>query len=168
MIVFYKAGPEDAPLLSETRRKAWNVTYRGIYEDALIDNFDYALHRRNDEKRIAEQEVYLMMDGEHCAGYFYYGAFPGEPYKDFALCLNALYILPPYQGMGLGGRVFSLMREVCRQRGLDKFFCGCNIHNTKAQGFYRKMGGVVGKIDGGHKRRAEDQMYFEFYLGEEK
>lgn len=36
MIVFYKAGPEDAPLLSETRRKAWNVTYRGIYEDARL------------------------------------------------------------------------------------------------------------------------------------
>ena len=53
-------------------------------------------------------------------------------------------------------------------RGLDKFFCGCNIHNTKAQGFYRRMGGVVGRVDGGHERKAEDQMYFEFYQGETK
>ena len=168
MIVFRKAAPEDVPLLSETRRKAWDATYRGIYEDERIDCFDYAMHWRNDEKRIAEQEVYLMTDGGECVGYFYYGAFPGKPYKDFSLCLNALYILPPYQGMGLGARVFSQMREACRQRGLDKFFCGCNVHNTKAQGFYRKMGGIVGKIDAGHERKAEDQMYFEFYLGEEK
>lgn len=166
MIVFRRATEADIPLLSETRRSAWDATYRGIYEDELIDRFDYEGQRRKDAKRIAEQTVFLMMDGECCAGYFYYGVFPNGLYKDFTLCLNSLYILPPYQGRGLGKRVFAWMREVCRVRGLDKFFCGCNIHNPKAQGFYRARGGVVGLIDGGHARKAEDQMYFEFYLGE--
>ena len=168
MIVFHRAAAADIPLLSETRRRAWDATYRGIYEDEKIDHYDYDLHHRNDAKRIAEQTVFLLMDGTNCAGYFYYGAFPGAKYKDFSLCLNALYLLPGYQGQGLGKRVFTWMREICRTRGLDKFFCGCNIHNTKAQGFYRRMGGVVGRVDGGHERKAEDQMYFEFYQGETK
>ncbi len=168
MIVFHRAAAADIPLLSETRRRAWDATYRGIYEDEKIDCYDYDFHHRNDAKRIAEQTVFLLMDGTNCAGYFYYGAFPGTKYKDFSLCLNALYLLPGYQGQGLGKRVFTWMREICRMRGLDKFFCGCNIHNTKAQGFYRRMGGVVGRVDGGHERKAEDQMYFEFYQGETK
>ena len=168
MIVFHRATEKDIPILSETRRRAWDATYRGIYEDAMIDNFDYETHHRKDAVRIAEQSVFLMKDGDNCAGYFYYGAFPAGCYKDFALCLNSLYILPPYQAKHLGTRVFAWMREVCRLRGIDKFFCGCNVHNPKAQGFYRKMGGVVGRIDDGHAQKSEDQMYFEFYLGEEK
>lgn len=168
MITFRRATQADVSLLSETRRRAWDATYRGIYEDEQIDAFDYALHHKKDALRIAQQTVYLMMDGAQCAGYFYYGAFPNGVYKDFELCLNSLYILPPYQGMGLGRRVFAHMREVCRAHGLTKFFCGCNIHNRNAQAFYRKMGGIVGKVDGGHARKAEDQMYFEFYVGETK
>lgn len=30
------------------------------------------------------------------------------------------------------------------------------------------MNKVAGSIDGGHENRAEDQMYFEFYMGEAK
>ena len=33
MIAFRRATEEDVPLLSETRRKAWDATYRGIYDD---------------------------------------------------------------------------------------------------------------------------------------
>ena len=52
--------------------------------------------------------------------------------------------------------------DLCRERGIEKFFCGCNSHNLPAQAFYRAMGGVVGAVHGGHADRAEDQMYFEF------
>ena len=100
MIAFRRATEEDVPLLSETRRKAWDATYRGIYDDEQIDRFDYAMHHQNDLQRIRTQTVYLMLDGADCIGYFYYGAFPGGRYRDFRLCLNALYILPGYQGRG--------------------------------------------------------------------
>lgn len=171
MIQFVSATPEDAQLLSQTRQKVWAATYRGIYDDEKIDRYDFPFHIARDRKRMADPQnrYYLAMDGAHCVGYFYYGPEQnGGQYKDFQLCLNSLYFLPEYKGQGLGSRVFAHMREVCRERGLDKFFCCCNIHNTKAQGFYLKMGGVVGKIDGGHENKAEDQMYFEFYLGENK
>lgn len=102
-----------------------------------------------------------------CAGYFSYGAASHGGYKDFSFCLNSLYLLPPYQHMGLGRRIFAQVRQAARERKLDSFFCGCNVHNLPARRFYEKMGGVVGEIDDGHENLAEDQMYFEFCTGEQ-
>ena len=79
----------------------------------------------------------------------------------------AKYLLPPYQHMGLGRRIFAQVRQAARERKLDSFFCGCNVHNLPARRFYEKMGGVVGEIDDGHENLAEDQMYFEFCTGEQ-
>ena len=167
MIYFKKATYDDLPMLAATRQKVWATTYRGIYPDAMIDNFDTQWHITRDKRRMEDpkQEFFLVMDGENCVGYFYYGT-PHVAYKDFEFCLNSLYFLEDYRGKGLGTKVFEQVRSVCKERGIDKFFNGCNIHNLPAQAFYRKMGGSVGLIDGGHTNKAEDQMYFEYYLGD--
>ena len=163
-VEFRRASPEDARLLAETRRRAWDTTYRGIYPDAMIDEYDLEAHTARDAARIADPSnaVFLAMDGAECVGYFTYGPYTYGRYKDFALCLNSLYFLPGYRRMGLGRRAFAQLTEFCRERGIPKFFCGCNCHNLPAQAFYRAMGGVVGAVHGGHADRAEDQMYFEF------
>ena len=155
-------------MLSRTRQKAWDACYRGIYPDARIDQYDFAAHEKRDLARIlsAEQQVFLMMDGAACAGYFYYGPPEHGAYRGFSLCLNALYILPAYQHQGLGRRVFRQLMDVCRERGLEGFFCGCNLHNLPARRFYEAMGGRAGQISAGHACRADDQIYYEFYTGE--
>lgn len=170
VVTFRRALPEDARLMSETRQKAWAATYRGIYDDAMIDGYDLECFEARDRRRIEDprQNCFLVMDGGACVGYFHYGPCTYGPYQDFALCLNSLYFLPPYQRMGLGKRVFDQLRAHCRAQGLSKFFCGCNLHNVPAMAFYRKMGGVVGRICDGHENKAEDQCYFEFYLSEEE
>lgn len=169
-IAFREAVLSDAPVLTETRRKAWNATYRGIYPDEMIDNFDYAYHLARDEKRIAdpEQLVYLLMDGEDCGGYFCIGPPSYGAYKDFGFCLNALYVLPVYQGRGFGRQAFALAAAECRRRGFHKFFCGCNAHNHKARNFYGHMGGHLGAARLGHRNPAMDQVYFEFRLNPER
>jgi len=165
-IAFREAVLSDAPVLTETRRKAWNATYRGIYPDEMIDNYDYLRHGARDLARIANPEntVWLAMDGESCVGYLHVGPPGYGAYKDFAFCLNSLYFLPEYQHIGLGRRAFALAAEECRSRGYEKFFCGCNAHNHNARGFYKHMGGVLGAESVGHKNKAEDQVYYEFYL----
>ena len=163
MIVFRKAGFEDLLLLAQTRQKAWDSTYRGIYPDEWIDNFDFDRHVERDRGRMMDQnqEFYLIMDAERCVGYFYYGT-PHVKLKNHTFCLNALYLLPECRRQGIGTRVFAHIRQVCIQRGIDKFFNGCNVHNLPAQAFYRQMGGTVDVIDDGHENKAEDQMYFEY------
>ena len=139
---------------------------------SLIDNFLANLpeekpHRPKPVDASTDYMAYLVMDGGQCAGYFSYGAASHGGYKDFSFCLNSLYLLPPYQHMGLGRRIFAQVRQAARERKLDSFFCGCNVHNLPARRFYEKMGGVVGEIDDGHENLAENQMYFEFCTGEQ-
>lgn len=167
-VEFRRAAASDARTLTETRRKVWATTYRGIYPDEMIDQYDYARHSVRDAQRISdpENDVFLAWDGEQCVGYFYYGPCGYGTYRDFDLCLNSLYFLLEYRRMGLGSRVFAQLRQVCRERGLTKFFCGCSCHNLPAQAFYRKMGGIVGEVHDGHADKAEDILYFEFYLGD--
>lgn len=93
-----RAAVTDAELLAETRRSAWDATYRGIYPDAWIDEYDLAEQTQRERARLEQTDymAYLVMDGGQCAGYFSYGAASHGGYKDFSFCLNSLYLLPPY------------------------------------------------------------------------
>lgn len=166
MVEFHVAEQKDAPILAAIRRKAWDATYRGIYPDEMIDRYDLALFTVRDEKRIAnpENKVWLVMDGADCVGYLVVGPCGFGRYKDFEFCLNSLYLLPPYQKLGLGKKAFDLTVAECRRRGFNRFFCSCSPHNENAMGFYRHMGGVLGAQSLGHTDKAEDAVYFEFLL----
>ena len=71
-----RAAVTDAELLAETRRSAWDATYRGIYPDAWIDEYDLAEQTQRERARLEQTDymAYLVMDGGQCAGYFSYGA----------------------------------------------------------------------------------------------
>ena len=155
-------------MITKTRRTVWEQTYRGIYPDEMIDSYDFRHHLQRDQSRISspEHRYYLFLDGGKCIGFFSFGPANYGPYKDFTLCLNSLYICQEYKGMGLGKRAFSVLRGYAAEQGIRKFFCGCNLHNERAQGFYCHMGGVAGLISTGHENRSQDIIHFEFYLGD--
>ena len=44
MIDFVPAQPEDAARIGRLRQRCWAATYRGVYPDEMIDQFDYAWH----------------------------------------------------------------------------------------------------------------------------
>ena len=168
MITIRKACTKDALLITKTRRMVWEQTYRGIYPDHKLDFYDYEFHLNRDTSLLQcpSQHYYLFMDQDRCVGYFSYGPYNYGQYKDFDLCLNSLYILEGYKGRGLGKRAFEQLCAFALAQGIHRFFCGCNVHNAKAQGFYRHMGGIPGTISTGHEDKSEDIIHFEFYLGE--
>ena len=154
---FILADENGARIISELRHEIWNTTYRGIYSDERIDNYDYEEHRQRDLKRIGDSsyQVYLIFDGDEPIGYFYF--MTGE-----TVYIQSLYIKREYQRRGIGKQAFELIRELCRAHGFDKFTCNCNSHNFSAQDFYRSMGGTVIKRDEGHVDKYDDQITFEF------
>ena len=168
MIKLVKASAADAPVIAATRQLVWDQTYRGIYPDETIDSYDLAFYPDRDRRRMEEpdQHYYLFMDENRCVGYFSYGPYHYGQYKDFQVCLNNLYILDGYKGNGLGKQAFSVLREYCRNLGLDKFFCGCNANNHPAIGFYRHMGGVQGDDADWTLPKADHIIHFEFHIGE--
>ena len=153
-----------------TRQIVWKETYRGIYPDEMLDQYDLAFYTQRDRRRIETpgHHYYLYLDGETCVGYFSFGPYNFGTYKDFDLCLNNLYIRRDYQGQGLGRQAIDCVRVYCREQGIEKFFCVCNVHNHPARGFYTHMGGVIGNISEGHNNPAEDILHFEFHIGEDQ
>ena len=157
----------DAPVIAATRQIVWDQTYRGIYPDETIDNYNLEFYTSRDRQRMEEpdQHYYLFMDQNRCVGYFSFGPYHYGSYKDFQVCLNNLYILEACKGMGLGKQAFAILREYCQNHGIGKFFCGCNANNHPAIGFYRHMGGVAGDEANVTLPKADQIIHFEFHIG---
>ena len=161
-IRFVPAKAGDAAAIGALRQRIWDTTYRGIYPDEVIDDFDYDWHRQRDLKKISDPSftVYLIKNGDEDIGYFMFR------HAGSGVWLRSLYVLPEYQHRGIGKQAFSILNDYCRENGIGRFSCSCSPHNEYAMRFYRRMGGVVTKTDTGHENRQEDGVIFEFELQE--
>ena len=159
---FVPAKTSDAVVISALRQEIWGTTYRGIYPNAVIDDFDYDWHQQRDLKKTSDPSftVYLIKYGEKNIGYFIF------QHADSGVWLHSLYVLREYQHKGIGKQAFSILTDYCREKEISRFSCNCNPHNENAMRFYQRMGGVVTKTDTGHWNRQEDGVIFEFNIQE--
>ena len=157
-IDFVPAKTSDAAAISTLRQRIWDTTYRGIYPDAVIDDFDFVWHQQRDLKKISDPSftVYLIKYGDEDIGYFVFQHTGSEVW------LHSLYVLREYQHKGIGKEAFVILEDYCRENGIDRFACSCSPHNENAMRFYQRMGGMVTKTDTGHGNRQEDGVIFEF------
>ena len=156
-VEFVLANEDAAKIIAELRHEIWCTTYRGIYSDERIDNYDYEEHRQRDLQRIQDSSyhVYLITNADEPIGYFTF--LTAE-----TVYIQSLYIRQECQRQGIGKQAFALIRGYCRAHGFDKFTCNCNSHNYSAQVFYHSMGGAVIKRNEGHSAKYDDQITFEF------
>lgn len=168
MIELRKASTDDAVKIAKTRRTVWRETYQGIYPEHMWEDYDLQSYARHDAQRISEpgENYYVFLEDGRCVGYFSFGPYHHGSYKDFPVCLNHLYILKSHRGCGLGRLAFSTLRSYCKARGISKFFCGCNVHNSPAMAFYRHMGGIEGDAPRMDVPKKDQIIHFEFYLGD--
>ncbi len=161
-VEFVTAKISDAATISMLRQRIWDTTYRGIYPDAVIDEFDYDWHQQRDLQKISNPffTVYLIKYGDENIGYLIFRD------DDTGVWLHSLYVLQEYQHIGIGKQAFSILKNYCNEREINCFACNCSPHNENAMRFYQHMGGVVTKTDTGHENRQEDGVIFEFNLNE--
>lgn len=166
MVTYKLATIEDLKYIGYLRQKIWDSTYRGIYDNEWIDQFDFAHHERNDLLKLQNPDfyVYLILENNNKIGYFMLSQELPCRYKDFTVCLNALYILPDFQGKGIGCEGIEMIKEYCKIHGINKFYNQCNVHNSKAISFYKKMGGMIGHKDIGNAYKYEDSIWFEYHI----
>lgn len=156
---FISIQESEVSTLGVLRQKAWAATYRGIYPDEMIDQFDYEWHREKDLLRFrnpAYRNWFIAIDGEKVG---YLTLRHGEP-----MLLQSLYLLPQMQNQGLGRQAFKFIDRYCLERGISVFRCHCQPDNQNAIGFYEKMGGVVVGHDKGNEERWQDSVIFEFLV----
>ncbi len=147
----------DAHTLGSLRQQAWAATYRGIYPDEMIDEFDFKWHEEKDLLRIQSPRFYhwfIQEDGEN-VGYLTLRN------ADF-LYLYSLYLLPEAQKKGYGKQAMGFTAQFCRKRGMMNFRCHCQPDNENAMRFYRKMGGFIVDRDEVNTERWQNTVVFEF------
>lgn len=158
-IGFLPINPEQARELSEMRRNVWLTTYRGIYPDKMLDEFDYPFHDAKNLSMINSEDfsVLFITANSEKAGYLILQ-------KRNPLYVQSLYLLEPFRRKGIGTEVFSYIRNFCREAEIQKFYLGCNPENKNALAFYEKMGGTITSRDEGHENKNENSVKIEFFV----
>lgn len=135
------AEPDDAPAIADVHRASWQHAYSGILPHRTLRAM---LERRNVawwQRAIRGSTSILVLDvGGIVAGYATLGlnrarSLPqeGEIYE--------LYLLPEYQGVGLGRRLFTEVRRLLSSLGCKGTVVWCLEENGPGMGFYRGQDG---------------------------
>ena len=154
---FVPATEQDAMAIIELRRIIWGTTYRGIYPDSVIDEFDYAWHQDKELQRIKHPRfaVYLISKNGCNIGY-------RTLRKTEIITLQSLYIIEDYQHQGIGKCAFEFIVKYCRENQQNSFVCQCVPENKNARMFYEKMGGKIVGEDMGNKEHWMNSVIYRF------
>ena len=139
---------DDARRLSEVKIACWNTTYRGIYPDDKLDNYDVDKNTEKFKNVILNEDIdlYVVIVKDEIVGYMSCGV-PFRSYEDYEQEIGLLYLLEEYRGLGIGKDLFQLAYELIKNKGYDRFFVSCNKYNISAINFYLAMGGRIVEED---------------------
>ena len=155
----------DCTELSYLKREIWETTYRGVYPDEKIDNYNYINNTEKFKSYIdnPNQQLFVVTDNNVIIAYIEFGK-PFRPFEDYKQEIGLFYIRKDYQGIGLGKKLFDFAYNNIKTTNVDKFFISCHKYNLNAQKFYEKMGGKLVKIDEDFANNGLPQIKFEFKI----
>jgi ribosomal protein S18 acetylase RimI-like enzyme len=137
-----RAEPYDAPAVAEVHRASWMHAYRGLIPHrALIAMIE---KRGPDWWRRATRgpASLLVLDmGGVIAGYATIGINRVHALKQEGE-IYELYLLPEYQGIGLGSYMFRECRSILKNSGLSGLAAWCLEDSANAVTFFRATGGM--------------------------
>lgn len=151
------ASVKDAKALSYLKREIWNTTYREIYDDNDIYNYDFKSKEEKFRNLVLDknQEVYVCKDNNKIIGYMVIGSPLHESLEGYELAINDLGIDKEYRGQGIGRKFI----EVAKSKKKKLFNC-CNYYNENARKFYEKMGGILVKTHMDSNSKRNSQVYY--------
>ena len=159
--IFVEAAKEDVSAIIALRHQIWGTTYRGIYPDDMIDDFDWVRHQEKELLRINDPaySVYLLQKDDQNIGYLTISRTDG-------IVLQSLYVLSEYQRRGIGRAAFDFIKAYCRKYGAKSFTCRCVPENLNARAFYKKMGGEVIGTDLANEEAWQNSVTYRFAVAE--
>lgn len=135
-VLIRPATSADLPAVEDVARRTWRESYRGqIAEDAieqfLSENYSVSVLERVLESPAATLLVAASIDS--VVGYVTAGHDNGE--------IFAIYVLPDWQGEGVGRRLWQAAMAVLGDFGHATCHLWVLEENTSARGFYERQGG---------------------------
>jgi len=137
-----RASADDATAIAYILVKSWQVAYRGIMPDELLDNI--SVKQREEGWRLhlkSAGEAYLVRSSSAAIGVIEISDFR-DAIPEFSGWgeIPVIYLLPEYYGLGLGGRLMQFALVLLAERGRENVGIWVLEKNTRAIGFYQKHG----------------------------
>lgn len=154
-IIFRKAVFDDLPRVADVHIRSWQGSFRGIAPDKFLDRMDIKSRTERLRERF-DRDGYTMLIAEHrdgeIAGFIDFGPPVLKTGSDVQI--YSFYFLVPFQGLGLGRKLFEHCAAVLRENG-HRSLCLDSLEASPYRRFYEKMGGkVIGKDS--HKLGEQD------------
>jgi GNAT superfamily N-acetyltransferase len=135
------AKPDDAPALSKVFDAAWREAYTGIIPGVTLQKMFARRGERWWRSTVTRGRPLVVLDiGQGIAGYASYGRC-----RDRSLPadgeIDEIYLLPEYQGIGLGRRLFKAVLNDLRHDGMARVAVWALAENERACAFYEGLGG---------------------------
>ncbi len=136
-----RAEPGDAAAIADVHQEAWRGAYAGIIPHKALTSM---INRRGrtwwaDAIRRAASVLVVELGGEVVA----YATLGRNRARELPQQgeIYELYVLPEYQGIGLGTRLFDAAREKLSAHGLSGLVVWALEENDNALAFYSGAGG---------------------------
>ncbi len=137
------AAAADAAGVAGVHDAAWMEAYRGIIPGAHLERMVQRRGSRWWGNAIAKGSRIAVLDfDDKIVGYASYGRNRATslPYRGE---IFELYLLPEYQGVGFGRRLFSAAQRELANHGLTSIVVWTLGDNERAVQFYEKLGGLM-------------------------
>ena len=145
-----KLVPKDAEQYVRLHNKVWRHAYKHIFPEQVfldkeaktqikIDDFPNWINRSPQEINYAVEiggKIVGCMSASLCSNYDYFK-------KDNYAELISLYVLPEYQGAGIGSKLKKVFVDWAKENGATKYVIGVLEDNFKARKVYEKWGGKL-------------------------
>lgn len=143
-ISFREATVADCLAVAKVHVRAWKESFAGIVPQAFLDEMSVEKRVKTFEKRFADDSYKMYVAevaGLGVVGFADFGE-PRESVDTYEAELYAIYLLPEFQGEGVGGRLFRLgIEALVRSRKSSVYLLA--LEASPYRSFYEKMGGQV-------------------------
>ncbi len=140
-------GKDELGLVRQVADIVWPVTFREILSPEQIDYMMEMMYAPAVMEREFDEGVQFhgVFDGGKAVGYLIWGRYANAPET---AKLHKCYLLPDYQGKGLGSMMLQTARALARQAGYRHLRLNVNRQNEKAIKAYVRNGfKVIEEVD---------------------
>ena len=139
-----RAREADLGSLSTVFDASWREAYRGLIPGVALERLIAGRDRAWWRSALRRgRPIALVETGERVVGYAAYGRTRSRALGTEAE-IDELYLLPEYQGVGLGRRLFKAVRNDLADHGLARIGAWTLEDNARAADFYAGLGGRPG------------------------
>lgn len=134
---------KDIPSVQKIAKMSWADAYEGLIPPSIQDRFlKEAYSTEMLKKRLRETNLFIAVTGEEKVGFINFSPVMNNGFTE----LGAIYILPTYQGKGIGTLLLNYGLKTLEN--VRKVFLHVERNNKRAIRFYQKRGFVkVRKVD---------------------